>query len=146
MKHYFEFRDGAWDTVNVVAPLNGTVRAVREEWAGTQLEIESTARPGLNIVLFHIDVREYCRAQYNELDTIALLVRCGCALQRQGSSFYEGDQLAAGDLLGKHVGAQTDSDIAVRLVHNEPWTLVSVFDIMSDKVFSKFQQYGIHSR
>ncbi len=57
MKHYFEFHDGAWDSVDVVAPLNGTIRAVREEWAGTQLEIEALVAPGLNVVIFHIDVR-----------------------------------------------------------------------------------------
>ena len=57
MKHYFEFHDSAWDSVDVVAPLNGTIRAVREEWAGTQLEIEAVVSPGLNVVIFHIDVR-----------------------------------------------------------------------------------------
>ncbi len=57
MKHYFEFHDGAWDNVDVVAPMNGTIRAVREEWAGTQLEIEALVAPGLSVVIFHIDVR-----------------------------------------------------------------------------------------
>ena len=54
--------------------------------------------------------------------------------------------MAAGDKLGRHIGDQTDSDIAVRLVRNEPWTLVSVFEIMTDRVFFEFQQHGIHSR
>ena len=62
MKHYFEFRVGAWDSIDVFAPMNGTIRAVREEWAGTQLEIEAQAAPGLNIVIFHINVRGHSAA------------------------------------------------------------------------------------
>ena len=54
--------------------------------------------------------------------------------------------MAAGEKLGRHIGNQTDSDIAVRLVRNEPWTLVSAFEIMTNRVFLEFQQHGIHSR
>ena len=68
-------------------------------------------------------------------------------MQTEGRTFAEGDQLAAGDKLGKHIGAQTDSDIAVRLVRDEQWTLVSAFEVMTDDVFSEnFQKQGVHSR
>ena len=67
-------------------------------------------------------------------------------MQSEGRTFHEGEQLASGEKLGRHIGAQTDSDIAVRILRNDPWTLVSVFDIMTDEVFSAFRQHSIHSR
>lgn len=83
-------------------------------------------------------------ARLHQTDGLTILI---CRwLQTEGRTFREGDQLAAGDKLGKHIGAQTDSDIAVRLVRKEPWTLVSAFEIMTNRVFLEFQQHGIHSR
>jgi hypothetical protein len=81
MKHYFV---PASYPVKIFSPVSGTVGYLTQEWAGTQVGIQSGAR---TFIVFHVSV----------LPSITV-----------------GTSLTAGQQIGTHVGSQTWSDIAVR--------------------------------
>ncbi|HVP56546.1 MAG TPA: hypothetical protein VMU02_00500, partial [bacterium] len=60
--------------------------------------------------------------------------------------FAVGDVIAAGELLGNHIGDQTMSDIAVGVSTPNGWKLVSYFDVMTDSLFQSYQAAGVSSR
>lgn len=120
MKHYFEPKDTInWSTIKISSPVTGTIFNVYQEWAGTQVHIKSDAYPAFFIIIFHISL-------WNPLNT--------------------GDKVAAGQLLGTHIGPQTMSDVAVGVNTPNGWKLVSYFDVMTDSVFHGYQLRGLGSR
>jgi len=120
MKHYFEPRsDVNWSTIRIFSPVDGTVDALYEEWAGTQVRIKSYMYPAFFFIIFHVNL------------TIPLYV---------GSSVYAGQEL------GTHIGFQTMSDIAVGVTTPRGWKLVSYFDVMTDSLFQDYQTRGVSSR
>jgi len=120
MKHYYSPYDTLiWNDVKVYSPVAGTISRIREEWAGTQLEIRSEEYPAITFVLFHMDLLEQPKV---------------------------GDKLTKGQQLGTHIGTQTTSDIAVGVNTNKGYRLVSYFDVMSDSLFQKYQVRGVTSR
>lgn len=121
MKHYFmpeEYID--WSTIKIYSPVAGTIKKVDEEWAGTQLHIESTEYPAFRFVIFHLN---------------------------KAKEYSVGDKVAEGEELGTHIGSQTMSDIAVRV--NEGINknrLVSYFDVMTDNLFIEYKHRGVSGR
>ncbi|MBN2105481.1 hypothetical protein JW835_15690 [bacterium] len=120
MKHYFRPKNSiAWSTVQIFSPVNGNVSRIYEEWAGTQVQIESETYPAINIIIFHISLS-------NPLNV--------------------GDQVIAGQLLGTHIGSQTMSDIAIGVNTPNGHKLVSYFNVITDSVFQNYQARGLSSR
>jgi hypothetical protein len=120
MKHYFQPKgDVDWSSIEVFSPVSGIVHETHDEWAGTQVQIQSEECPSLVFVIFHVDLA-------HELSV--------------------GDSLEAGQQLGTHIGAQTVSDIAVFQHDGMPVRLVSYFDLLTDDVFAEYQARGMTSR
>ncbi|HTR80425.1 MAG TPA: hypothetical protein VMM58_02265 [Bacteroidota bacterium] len=120
MKHYFEPKENIdWSAIKIIAPVGGTVSRMIEEWAGTQVQIESKAYPSLYFIIFHINLRK------------ALAV---------------GDTIQEGDTLGTHIGSQTMSDIAVGVASDSGWALISYFDVMTDSLFQQYRSKGAGTR
>jgi len=46
-----------WSAVKIFSPVNGTVSGIDEEWAGTQVQINSEEYPAIFFILFHV---RYC--------------------------------------------------------------------------------------
>ncbi len=120
LKHYFEPLGSVdWASITITSPVSGSVLRIYEEWAGTQVQIRCDDQPAFIIIIFHV-------AMANPLAV--------------------GDRVAAGQVLGHHIGSQTMSDIAVGVVTGHGWKLVSWFDIMTDAVFQQYQARGVTSR
>ena len=126
MKHYFWPYGGSpdqdnpsWGEIGIYAPVDGTVNRILEEWAGTQVEIQSAQEPDFFFVLFHVD-----------LDSMLL----------------PGDLLSEGQRLGTHIGPQTMQDIAVGEATEQGWKLHSWFDVITDPVFAEYQERGVATR
>jgi hypothetical protein len=120
MKHYYEFHDSVnWSQVKIVSPLDGKINNIYYEWAGAKLQIKAKKHPAVFIEIFHIDTLH---------------------------TFHIGDSVNAGELLGTHIGNQTDSDIAVGVQTPNGWKLVSYFSVMSDSLFLNYQERGISRR
>jgi hypothetical protein len=120
MKHYFMMKDTVdWSKVKIYSPVQGTVVQLIEEWAGTQVQIQPTARPLFTIRIFHI------------------------VLQK---ALHVGDQLAEGQLLGTHIGSQTYSDIAIGCATPTGWRQRSYFALINDSLFSQYIARGAVSR
>jgi len=120
MKHYFQPKSNIdWSQIKIFSPVDGTVVRIFEEWAGTQVQVQSTTVPSCTMIIFHI------------------------ALQKP---LIVGDAVSAGQLLGMHIGSQTMSDIAVGFSVQNNWKLVSYFDVMSDSLFQQYSVRGISSR
>ncbi|MGB8658157.1 MAG: hypothetical protein WCE90_10300 [Candidatus Zixiibacteriota bacterium] len=120
MKHYFQAKDAVdWSAIKIFSPVQGTVFRMIEEWAGTQVQIQSTQYPAFCFIIFHINL------------AVPLEV---------------GDVINAGQQLGTHIGSQTYSDIAVAVNTPGGWKLVSYFDVMTDWVFQGYQARGVSSR
>jgi hypothetical protein len=121
MKHYFEPKSTLdWTTVKIYSPVSGTVTRLEQEWAGTKLEIASTAYPAFRFSIFHINL------------TVQLQLN---------------DTVSAGEMLGTHIGSQTTSDISI--IVNDPTKqgrMVSWFEVMSDAVFQQYSAKGVTSR
>lgn len=121
MKHYFEPKSTLdWTTVKIYSPVTGKITRVEQEWAGTKIEIASDDYPAFRFSIFHINTAK----QYN-LD----------------------DQVVAGEQLGNQIGSQTMSDISV--IVNDPThqgRMVSYFDVLTDAVFTKYQNRGVNNR
>lgn len=121
MKHYFEFGNYDWAAVRMFAPADAIVVSWDQEQlpnGGYQLQMSSTIAPEIHINIFH--------------------------LAGNSSSFSVGQKLFSGQYLSTHIGPITDSDIAVRNMTDN--TLLSYFDVMTDSVFTKYQQRGVRSR
>jgi len=121
MKHYFKpAGDVAWATVKIFSPVAGTIKKVDEEWAGTQLHIESDDYPAFTFVIFHINMAK---------------------------DYQVGDKVAEGEQLGTHIGSQTMSDIAVRIMETAfKERLISYFDVMSEELFNEYAGRGVTTR
>lgn len=120
MKHYYSpFDTLIWNNVNVYSPVAGTISRIREEWAGTQLEIRSEEYPAFTFIIFHMDLLETPKV---------------------------GDKFTKGQQLGTHIGTQTTSDIAVGINTNKGYKLVSYFDVMTDSLFTAYQAKGMITR
>lgn len=127
MKHYFMPKAQDWSTVKVYSPVSGTVVRIIDEWAGSQLHIQSAQYPAFTFRIFHV-----------KLD----------------SSIKENTVLTAGQPIGTHISNETMSDIAVA-VHTsldgpndntnreKGLRLMSFFHVMSDSLFNT---YGVQSR
>jgi hypothetical protein len=120
MKHYFMPKSGLdWSTVPVYAPVSGQVDTVFQESAGFQVRIRPSAQPAFLFILFHVNV------------TVPLA---------------KGTPVTAGQQLGRHIGNQTMSDIAVGVTTPAGYRLVSWFEVMSDSVFAGYAARGVASR
>jgi len=121
MKHYFEpVAKLDWSLIEISAPVTGSVTRVETEWAGTKLEIDSEKYPAFRFAIFHINPNR---------------------------TFQVGDKINAGELLGRHIGNQTYSDISV--IVNDPTRqgrFVSYFDVMPDSLFADFKSRGVPDR
>ncbi len=120
MKHYFQPKNNTdWSTIKIFSPVNGTVSRIYEEWAGTQIQIESDEYPAFFFIIFHVSL---------------------------SSALSVGNAVVAGQQLGTHIGPQTMSDIAVGVATPEGWKLISYFNVMTDLVFQSYQTRGLSSR
>ncbi len=120
MKHYFTPKSNDLaSTIKIVSPLTGTISKLTEEWAGTQVEIQSKEFPDFHVIIFHI----------NQIRALAL-----------------GDSVKANQFLGYHIGPQTWSDIAIGCTSNKGWKLVSYFDCMPDSIFNHYKNRGISNK
>ncbi|MCD6117176.1 hypothetical protein J7K93_09190 [bacterium] len=120
MKHYF-WPDSSidWAAIKIFSPVSGTVVRLYEEWAGTQVQIQSSKYPKFIFTIFHINL-------VNPL--------------------HEGDSVTEGQQLGTHIGSQTMSDIAVGYDTSEGYRLVSYFQVMTDALFLSYKGRGVDSR
>lgn len=120
MKHYFQPRhDVDAAAIPIVAPIDGDVVRLDEEWAGTQLHIESQRYPAFRVILFHV---------------------------RLSTPLAVGMHVAAGQPIGTHIGSQTMSDVAVAVTTPAGFQLVSWFDVLDDAGFAQHAARGIASR
>ncbi|MGO8698127.1 MAG: hypothetical protein ACLQVY_10460 [Limisphaerales bacterium] len=120
MKHYFRPSSTVdWSSVKVFSPVQGTVLRTEEEWAGTKIDIQILKCPAFTLTIFHVHL---------------------CA------GLTQGDKVAAGQMLGFHVGHQTCSDIAVAVSTPVGRKLVSYFDVMPDQLFEEYRRRGMESR
>jgi hypothetical protein len=120
MKHYFKpASDVAWSSVSLFSPVSGVVRKTEEEWAGTRIEIQADQCPAMTFIIFHVKPARQLR---------------------------QGDKVAAGQPLGRHIGSQTWSDIAVSLGTPQGRRLVSYFEVMPDWLFERYRARGLASR
>ncbi|MBM3777248.1 MAG: M23 family metallopeptidase [Acidimicrobiia bacterium] len=120
MKHYFQPRTEVnWGAVRVFAPAAGRVLSVEtERTGGMQVRIRPQAEPAFVVILFHVVVE----------------------------GIAAGDVVRAGQSIGRHVGSQTMSDVAVGVATPVGYRLVSWFDVVSDQVFARYRARGLASR
>ncbi|MBL7010961.1 MAG: hypothetical protein ISR82_07050 [Candidatus Marinimicrobia bacterium] len=118
MKHYFQ-PNGDWSSVKIYSPVVGTVSRIFEEWAGTQVQIQSSEYADIYFIIFHVKLS----------NTLSI-----------------GDSVTAGQQLGSHIGSQTMSDIAVGIQTTDEWKLISYFDVLNQSLFENYQARGINSR
>lgn len=119
MKHYYAPYDSLdWNTIRIYSPVAGKVSRIFDEWAGTQVQIDSDEHPSFTFIIFHIDLE---------------------------SPLKVGDKLAEGQLLGTHIGNQTTSDIAVGVNTTKGYKLVSYFELMTDSLFAAYEARGMSS-
>ena len=121
MKHYYVGRSGVvWEGITIFSPVDGTVLDIRDESTGDQIHIISSLYPEYIFKLFHVV---------------------------QTGSLSVSDSVSAGQILGHHYGISTNSDIAVV---KQPVAgdrqLVSFFEVMSDRLFHRYQRRGVASR
>jgi hypothetical protein len=121
MKHYFMPRaDVDWSAIVVSSPVNGTIAELQPETTfGTQVQIRTSALSAATVILFHV------------------VLDGGVAV---------GMPVTAGQRLGRHVGSQTMSDVAIRIETPSGFRFVSYFDAMTDGVFAAFQALGTGGR
>ncbi len=120
LKHYYmPFAAVDWGTVAITAPVAGTVTRIVAEWAGSQIQIRSALQPAFVFILFHVT------------PTVPLT---------------EGAALTAGQPIGRHVGSQTFSDIAVRVDTPTGWRMVSFAELMTDGLWAGYQARGLANR
>ena len=130
MKHYFDPGIYSNDTIRIFSPVNGKVVRMFSEWAGNQIQIQSTDFPAFTFILFHVNSFPFV---------------------------LENADLEPGQLIGYHIGNMTMSDIAVKVntsvngpkadsISQPGLRLFSIFQLMSDSLFHNFQLKGIANR
>ena len=120
MKHYFKpGEDIDWSGVKIFSPVTGVVLRTEEEWAGNKMEIQADKCPAFTFIIFHVKLDKELR---------------------------QGGKVAAGQVLGCHVGKQTCSDIAVSIDTPKGRRLVSYFEVMPDRLFERYRARGLASR
>jgi hypothetical protein len=125
MKHYFmPFVDIEWSDVQISSPIKGKITHIdagSTSDSGKQVHIQATDYPEYTFVLYHVNVNP---------------------------SLPVGTSLAAGQLIGTHIGAITMNDILVNHFPSPPdsWQLISIFDLMSNSLFLEYQKLGVESR
>jgi len=120
MKHYYcPKTDIDWGSVKLFSPVDGKVVRIREEWAGTQVHIQSSAYPDYIFIIFHIN---------------------------PDNPFTVGDSIGEGQFLGTHIGPQTMSDIAVAVNKPEGRALISFFELMSNELLETYKALGLTSK
>lgn len=127
MKHYFLPKsDVPYKTVKIISPVNGTITGTTEEWEGTELwkgtaiGIKPDNQKAFHLVLFHINLSKPLRV---------------------------GDKVLAGQELGlSEKVSGTVSDFAVGVLTAGGHKLVSYFEVMTDSLFSEYQDRGMTSR
>ena len=120
MKHYYDPKPSANPAkIVITSPVDGVVAGYTNEFAGTQIGIESSQNPGIYFIIFHVKL---------------------------ASRLNVGDLVRAGDVLGTHFGSQTISDIAVGIVTPTKYRLVSYLDVVSDALFASYQARGMSMR
>ncbi len=124
MKHYYRpiwVPDDPDLEINIYAPVSGTVSWKEGEWAGVQIHIQSAEQPAINFMIFHIDLAQPLNV---------------------------GDQVVEGQLLGKHIGNATWSDMGVRIYTAPEGKIkyVSWFETMTDGLFATYQARGASTR
>lgn len=121
MKHYFQPSDTVnWSDVKIFCPVNGKITRVEKEWTGTKIEIVSEKYPAFWFQIFHINM---------------------------AVNLQIGDKVTEGQLLGKHVGTETYSDISV--IVNDPThqgRMISYFEVLTNEAFQAFVLRGITNR
>ena len=131
MKHYFYgYTNTLGSNINIYAPMDGTVSDLTDEESGTRIMIKSLDYPAYQVIIFHV-----------EIDPAVTNGGSLTAGQYIGTVHHEDDD-GDGDTAG--------TDIAVRIstIHNdEPkYRMVSVFDVMTDNVFSNYSARGATDR
>ncbi|MCX6147860.1 MAG: hypothetical protein NTW25_11540 [Candidatus Kapabacteria bacterium] len=120
MKHYFYPKDSInWSEIAIYSPVNGRVVRLDSEWAGVQIHIQPLNFSKYNIIIFHLNFTR---------------------------SIKLGDSIKSGEQIGKHIGNQTYSDIAISSTENNKYKLLSYFDVISDSLFQKFKQNNTSKR
>jgi hypothetical protein len=126
MKHYYMAKEGIErSSVKLFSPFAGTVIGSIDDWdgalwKGTAVGIRSAQYPAFLVIIFHID-----------LDT----------------PLSPGAEIAAGQLLGtseKQTG--TTCDVAVGVNTPYGYRLVSLFEVMTDEMFARYQKRGVAAR
>jgi hypothetical protein len=115
MKHYFGFPTSS---VAIRAPVTGVVFKVIDEWAGSQIHLQSIDQPAFTFIIFHVSL---------------------------AAPLPTGTRVVEGTILGMHIGTQTTSDIAVQVNTPSGRRLVSYFETLTDAAFAPFQARGIAS-
>lgn len=120
MKHYFQPKSTYdWSMIKIYSPITGTVSRIFNEWAGTQIQINSKEHPAFFVNIFHINLAKPLNI---------------------------GETVTAGQQLGTHIGSQTMSDISVGVNTPNGWKLISYFDVITNNVFQIYQARGILAR
>jgi len=113
MKHYFvPLSDDPKQMPTIMAPLDGQIVAITPEWAGSQVVLLPASYDPVRVIIFHV------------LPVVDLKV---------------GQKVQSGQILGRHIGSQTYSDIAI--MDEKNGKLLSYFDLMTDAVFNEFTTY-----
>ncbi len=128
MKHYFWMLPADWSSVEIRSPVAGRVVDRLDEWAGTKLIIRARDQYAFFFEIFHV-----------VLTPLDLVV---------------GDAVQEGQVLGHHVGNQTNSDIAVgvQTTVDGPKSFirgrryVSYFEVISDALFADYVARGVPDR
>lgn len=114
MKHYFvPASNDPTQMPKIMSPVDGTIVEITAEWAGDKIDIlAGNDADQIRISIFHV-------------------VRV--------PNINVGTAVTSGELLGTHIGPQTDSDIAIM---DQSGALLSYFDLMTDDVFQEFSSYS----
>jgi len=117
MKHYFmPFANADWSSIAIFAPASGIVTDIKPETTfGSQVQIAPAALTAMTIVIFHVV---------------------------PDGGITVGASVTAGQRLGRHVGSQTMSDVAVRIETPGGSRLVSYFDALTDAAFDVYRARG----
>jgi hypothetical protein len=121
MKHYFQPRGEVdWSAIEIVSPIAGRViELMPEQTAGTQVRIRSAAVPAATVYIFHV---------------------------APDAGLAAGQEVAAGERLGTHIGDVTLSDVAIWLMTPTGRRAISYFDAMPDSRFAGYVARGVADR
>ena len=153
MKHYlyphYEFTNsGTNTTVPLYAPFTGEIYRVSQDghesgYINQQVWIQSIDAPDLYAILFHVNLSDTFPEYYNDYPEELWEHYQPDDADFERLSVSSGEEIGYADLRG------TISDIAIlQRISDTECHYVSYFDaaVMSDEVFSIYQNYGITSR